>query len=137
MTTSRLGRERLDELVALRAFDGLSTDDILAIGHEQLAANRAARAAAAREIDPDASEAEVLARVKADHPTTFEGALAEYRDVMDRARAFIAAERLDVAARGCAAGCRADAQVPAPGDALRGLLRAGGVRPAPARASTS
>ena len=86
-----LGRERLDELVALRAFDGLSTDDILAIGYEQLAANQAARAAAARMIDPDATEAEVLARVKADHPTTFEEALAEYRDVMDRARAFIEA----------------------------------------------
>jgi len=84
-----LGRERLDELIALRAFDGLSTDDILAIGHEQLAVNRAARAAAAVEIDPDATEAEVLARVKAEHPATFEEALAEYRDVMDRARTFI------------------------------------------------
>ena len=84
-----LGRERLDELIALRAFDGLTTDDILAIGHEQLAINRAARRAAAAEIDPDAPEEEVLARVKADHPATFEEALAEYRDVMDRARAFI------------------------------------------------
>ncbi len=84
-----LGRDRLDELIALRAFDGLTTDDVLAIGHEQLAANRAARAAAAREIDPDVPEAEVLARVKADHPTTFEDALAEYQSVMQRARAFI------------------------------------------------
>ncbi len=87
-----LGRERLDELIALRAFDGLTTDEILAIGHEQLAINRVARRAAAAEIDPDAPEEEVLARVKGDHPGSFEEALAEYRDVMDRSRAFIEAE---------------------------------------------
>jgi uncharacterized protein (DUF885 family) len=87
-----LGREGLDDLVALRAFDGLTTDQILAIGHEQLALNHAARAAAAAEIDPTAPEAEVLARVKADHPETFEESLAEYRDVMERALAFIVTE---------------------------------------------
>jgi uncharacterized protein (DUF885 family) len=87
-----LGVEQLDELVALRAFDGLTTDEILAIGEEQLAFHKAARIEAAAEIDPDVSEAEVLARVKADHPQTFEEALAEYRDVMDRARAFIERE---------------------------------------------
>ncbi|MDQ3871696.1 MAG: DUF885 domain-containing protein, partial [Chloroflexota bacterium] len=35
-----LGRDRYDELVALRAFDGLTTDAILAIGEEQLALNK-------------------------------------------------------------------------------------------------
>lgn len=87
-----LGAQRLDELVAIRSFDGLTTDEILAIGKEQLALHRAARIAAAAEIDPDASELDVLARVKADHPATFEEALAEYRGVMDRASDFLARE---------------------------------------------
>ncbi len=47
-----LGRERYDELVGLRAFDGLDADAILQIGLEQLATNAEARVAAAREIDP-------------------------------------------------------------------------------------
>jgi uncharacterized protein (DUF885 family) len=81
-----LGRERYDRLVALREFDGLTSDEILTIGEEQLAANKAAREAVARKIDPHASEADVLTRVKADHPVDFEAALAAYRDSMARAR---------------------------------------------------
>ena len=81
-----LGSEAYDELVALRAFDGLTTDAILEIGEAQLAEQQAARVAVAAEIDPDASEPEVLARVKADHPMTFEDALQEYRVAMFRAR---------------------------------------------------
>ena len=46
-----LGSEAYDELIGLRAFDGLSADDILEIGEQQLAENKAARAAAAQEID--------------------------------------------------------------------------------------
>jgi len=85
-----LGRERYDELVALRAFDGLDADAILEIGHEQLALNHAARAAAAREIDPAASELEVVERIKSDHAPTFEAALDEYRAAMARARRHLA-----------------------------------------------
>ncbi|HEY7591263.1 MAG TPA: DUF885 domain-containing protein [Candidatus Limnocylindrales bacterium] len=81
-----LGRERYDRLVDLRAFDGLDSDAILEIGHQQLAENKAARVAAAREIDAKASEAEVIDRIKSDHPATFEDALQAYRDVMFRAR---------------------------------------------------
>jgi uncharacterized protein (DUF885 family) len=81
-----LGRERYAELLALRAMDGLDADAILAIGWEQLARNHADRAAAAREIDPGATEAEIVERVKDDHPATFEEALAGYRDAMRRAR---------------------------------------------------
>ena len=84
-----LGRERHDALIGLRAFDGLSSDDILALGHERLAEERAARITVAREIDPDASEAEVVARVKADHPATFGAALTAYRQAMSRARAHL------------------------------------------------
>jgi uncharacterized protein (DUF885 family) len=81
-----IGRERYDELLALRAFDGLDTDAILEIGREQLERYHQLRRAAAREIDPNATEREVVERVKADHPETFDEALGEYRDAMARAR---------------------------------------------------
>ena len=79
-----LGRERYDELVGLRAFDGLDSDAILEIGHQQLAENKAARIAAAREIDPKADEPAVIDRIKSDHPATFEKALEAYRVAMLR-----------------------------------------------------
>jgi len=84
-----LGRERYEALVELRAFDGLDADAILEIGWEQLALNRATRAAAAREIDAGAPELEVLGRIKSDHAATFEEALGEYRHAMARARQFL------------------------------------------------
>ena len=84
-----IGSDRFDELVALRAFDGLDADAILAIGEEQLQVNREARARTAREIDPSADEATVVDRVKSDHPATFDAALEEYRAVMLRARAHL------------------------------------------------
>jgi len=101
-----IGRERHDTLVAHRAFDGLDADDVLALGWEQLAEEHAARTAAAREIDPDASEAEIIDRVKSDHPASFAGALDAYRDAMLRARSHLierdlisipSDERIDVA----------------------------------------
>jgi uncharacterized protein (DUF885 family) len=81
-----LGAERYDELVGLRAFDGLDADAILEIGHQQLAHNKAARVEAAREIDPNADEGTVVDRIKSNHPATFEEALEGYRDAMLRAR---------------------------------------------------
>ena len=84
-----LGSERYDELIGLRAFNGLDADQILAIGQEQLALNKAARVAAAREIDPTVDEPTVIDRIKRDHPATFEAALEAYRDVMVRARAHL------------------------------------------------
>jgi uncharacterized protein (DUF885 family) len=89
-----LGRERYDELVGLRAFDGLDADAILAIGEEQLASNKAARVAAAREIDPDAPETDVIDRIKDDHPATFEEALQAYREVMVRSRQHLIDNRI-------------------------------------------
>jgi uncharacterized protein (DUF885 family) len=84
-----LGADAYGELLGLRAFDGLDADQILDIGEQQLAELRAARQAVAREIDPAATEAEVLDRVKSDHPRDFEGALNGYRRAMNEARAFI------------------------------------------------
>jgi uncharacterized protein (DUF885 family) len=84
-----LGRERYDQLVALRAFDGHDADAILEIGHEQLALYHEARAEAARQIDAEAPELEVVERVKSDHPATFDQALLEYRESMARARQFL------------------------------------------------
>ena len=102
-----IGRERHEALVELRAFDGLDGDAILALGWERLAEERAARAAAAREIDPDAIEAAVIDRVKGDQPADFDAALGAYRDSMFRARKHLvdhdlvtvpADERIDVIA---------------------------------------
>jgi uncharacterized protein (DUF885 family) len=81
-----IGPERYAQLIDLRAFDGLGADAILEIGWDQLERNHADRAAAAREIDPTATEAEVVDRIKRDHPPTFEAALEGYRDDMRRAR---------------------------------------------------
>ncbi|MFL5679528.1 MAG: DUF885 domain-containing protein [Chloroflexota bacterium] len=81
-----LGRERYDKLVGLRAFDGLDADAILEIGWQQLAANKAARVEAAKEIDPTVDEPTVVDRIKSDHPATFDEALEQYRDAMLRAR---------------------------------------------------
>lgn len=84
-----LGREKYDELVARRAFDGLDADRILEVGYEQLALQRAARTKAAREIDPNADESEVLRRQKLDHPATFDEALEAYREAMLRSRSYL------------------------------------------------
>ncbi|MDQ3937077.1 MAG: DUF885 domain-containing protein [Chloroflexota bacterium] len=84
-----LGPERYEELIRLRAFDGLSSDDILQIGYDQLDENRRARRRVAAEIDAEASEREVLDRVKSDHPADFAGALEAYRRAMAEARQFV------------------------------------------------
>ena len=84
-----LGSDAYDELVGLRAFDGLDASQILEIGWQQLALNKAARVGDARGIDPSVDEATVVDRVKSKHPTTFDEALVGYRDAMNRARAHI------------------------------------------------
>jgi uncharacterized protein (DUF885 family) len=84
-----LGRDKYDELVNLRAFDGLTSDDILEIGEQQLAENRAARAALGKQIDASKTEFEVVDRIKSEHPADFETALQKYRDAMDEARQYV------------------------------------------------
>jgi uncharacterized protein (DUF885 family) len=84
-----LGTEDYDELIRLRALDGLSTDEILDIGHEQLAHAQRARRAAAAQIDPAAAEEDVLERVKGDHPPDFDRALETYCRAIGEARAFV------------------------------------------------
>jgi uncharacterized protein (DUF885 family) len=84
-----IGRELHDALVGLRAFDDLDGDAILALGWERLEEEHAGRAAAAREIDPDADELEVIDRVKSDQPASFEAALVAYREAMLRSRRHI------------------------------------------------
>jgi uncharacterized protein (DUF885 family) len=86
-----LGSEALDQLVGMRAFDGLNTSQILEIGYEQLALNKAARVEDARRIDAGVEESVVVDRVKSNHPKTFEEALAAYEDAMMRARSHIIA----------------------------------------------
>jgi uncharacterized protein (DUF885 family) len=81
-----IGRERHDALVELRAFDDLDGDAILALGWERLAEEHTGRAAAARELDPNADEGDVIDRVKSDQPASFEAALDAYREAMLRSR---------------------------------------------------
>ena len=83
------GRERHDALVAHRAFDGLAADAILELGWQKLAEEKAARIAAAREVDPDATESDVIDRIKSNQPADFAAALDAYRDAMLRARAHL------------------------------------------------
>jgi uncharacterized protein (DUF885 family) len=84
-----IGRERHDALVAHRAFDGLDADAILELGWQKLTEEKAARIAAAREVDADATEAEVVDRIKSDQPASFEAALDAYRDAMIRSRSHL------------------------------------------------
>ncbi len=73
----------------LRAFEDLDADAILQIGNDQLQANLEARRAAAQELEPGADLPSVIERLKTDGPATFDEALAGYRDVMARARAYL------------------------------------------------
>ena len=75
--------------MAHRAFDGLDADQILELGWQKLAEEKSARVAAAREVDPNVSEAEVVDRVKSDQPADFDAALEAYRTAMFRARAHL------------------------------------------------
>ena len=128
-----LGRDKYDELIRLRAFDGLDADAILEIGEQQLAENKARRVAAAREIDPTVDEPAVIDRIKRDHPDDVRGGArrvprrhAPGPPAPDRPR-----HRDGPAAR--ADRGHRHARVPAERDPVRGLLRAAEVRPAPVR----
>jgi uncharacterized protein (DUF885 family) len=82
------GRERFEEMIRLRELEA-DGDEILAVGEELLASEKGARDAVCVQIDPTASASEVADQVKENHAATFVEALAEYRDAMDRARAFV------------------------------------------------
>lgn len=84
----KTGPERFEEMIRLRELE-VDGDEILAVGEELLVSEKAARDAIAAEIDPSASSAEVADIVKDDHAGTFVESLGEYRDSMDRARAFV------------------------------------------------
>ena len=83
-----LGRERYDELVApARLRRPRRRRDPRRSARSSSPRNKAARVAAAREIDPTRRpRPTVVDRIKSDHPATFEEALEAYRDVMVRAR---------------------------------------------------
>jgi uncharacterized protein (DUF885 family) len=80
--------DRFEEMVRLRELEA-DGDEILAVGEELLASENAARQAVAVEIDPTAAPGEVADLVKDDHAATFVESLVEYRESMDRARAFV------------------------------------------------
>ena len=84
----RTGREQFEEIVRLRELMA-NADEILAVGEQILADERAARAAISQELDPTLSSEEVADLVKDDHPATFGEALEEYRRSMADARRFV------------------------------------------------
>ncbi|MGI8658983.1 MAG: DUF885 domain-containing protein [Candidatus Limnocylindria bacterium] len=84
----KAGPERFEEMVRLRELEA-DGDEILAVGEDLLETEKAARDALASEIDPTASLDEVADIVKDDHAATFAESLGEYRESMDRARAFV------------------------------------------------
>ena len=89
----KAGPERFEEMLRLRELDA-DGDEILAVGEELLISETAAREAVCAEIDPTLSPEQVADLVKNDHAATFAEALHEYRDAMDRARAFVVEQRL-------------------------------------------
>ena len=123
-----LGSDKYAELVRLREFDGLTTDDILAIGEEQLELNKERRHEVAAQIDSNATEDEVLDRIKSDQPLSFGDALDGYRRAMGEARSFVIDHGIATMPAERAAVDRRDAGVPAPRDALCRLLPGGQVR---------
>ena len=84
----RTGREQFEEIVRLRELMA-NADEILAVGEQILADERAARAAISQELDPTLTPEEVADLVKGDHPATFGEALEEYRRSMADARRFV------------------------------------------------
>ncbi|MGI8998624.1 MAG: DUF885 domain-containing protein [Candidatus Limnocylindria bacterium] len=84
----KAGAERFEEMIRLRELEA-DGDEILAVGEELLVSEKAARDALAAEIDPSASLSEAADIVKDDHASTFVESLGEYRESMDRARAFV------------------------------------------------
>lgn len=84
----KAGPERFEEMLRLRELEA-DGDEILAVGEELLVREKAARDALCAEIDPTASPEEVADLVKNDHAATFAESLGEYREAMDRARAFV------------------------------------------------
>lgn len=84
----KAGPDRFEEMIRLRELEA-DGDQILAVGEELLVSEKAAREALLSEIDPTASPEEVADLVKNDHATSFAEALNEYRESMDRARAFV------------------------------------------------
>ena len=87
------GPDRFEEMVRLRELEA-DGDEILAVGEELLQSERAARDALAAEIDPTASLSQVADLVKDDHAATFVESLGEYRESMNRARAFVVEQDL-------------------------------------------
>ncbi|HEY6607620.1 MAG TPA: DUF885 domain-containing protein [Candidatus Limnocylindria bacterium] len=85
----KAGPERFEEMLRLRELEA-DGDEILAVGEDLLAIEKAARDALGAEIEPGASPAEVMDVVKNDHASTFAESLGEYRATMDAAQRFVA-----------------------------------------------
>src|SRR5207249_1330310 len=84
----RAGPEQFEEIVRLRELTA-GGDEILAVGEQILAEERAARTSTSTELDPTRSAEEIADLVKNDHPASFGDALEEYRHSIAAARRFV------------------------------------------------
>ena len=84
-----LGEERFARLLELRELPD-PADAILALGRNYLAEIKAEREELLSSCWPARSLEQVNTLIRAHHPESFDAALAEYRDVIARSRAFVA-----------------------------------------------
>jgi len=89
-----LGREKYDKLLKLRDL-GMTSDQILLLGEEYLRKMKAEREQIARQIAPESTVEQVMKKIEADAPKTFEEALKFTEKTMQEAREFV--EKHDLA----------------------------------------
>lgn len=82
-----MGRKKLDKLLRIRGFS-MTSDEMLALAKEYLAEMKASRSEAADRISPG-DPARALRIIRDDAPATFDLALVETREEMQRAKRWI------------------------------------------------
>ncbi|HEY2924171.1 MAG TPA: DUF885 domain-containing protein [Candidatus Eisenbacteria bacterium] len=91
-----LGPERYRKKLYYDEMVDLSLDSLLRVGEQELARLEARYAAAAKKIDPNASADELVARMRADHPTA-DGLIPYANGLLEEMRAFcISSKFIDV-----------------------------------------
>lgn len=83
-----IGRERFEKLLTVRKL-GLTASEILKIGEDYLAREKARLQRLASEIDPSSSVEEVRTKIRQEHPSTFSETLKEYEKAIARMRKIV------------------------------------------------
>jgi len=83
-----LGRELFEKLLKMREI-GFRADEILKLGEDYLKKEKAHLKNLASKVDPSLSGEQVRARIRQDHPSTFEAVLNEYKKAITKMRALV------------------------------------------------